>query len=385
MLKLIQNVDIYAPEHLGVKDVLIAGKKVEKITEPGELASLAEALDMEVWDGEGLILTPGFVDCHVHILGGGGEGGFANRTPEATKEGLNKYGVTTVVGCLGTDGIARDMCALIAKAKGLNSQGMTAYCYTGSYQIPVRTLTGSITKDIMMVEECIGTGEIAISDHRSSQPTYEEFTRMTAETRLGGMLSGKAGVINIHVGDGKRCLDFLERTLEETEIPAAQFLPTHINRNAMLFDKAVTYAKKGGYVDFTGYGDYDSEADQDKGKVRVSEGIARMLSEGVDISHISISSDGQGSLPVFKDGVLTGMGVGTCECLLQEVRDCVCHAGIPLETALCPITSSPAEHLQLSGKGRVAAGYDADFCILSKDLRIRKVYALGETAFECGC
>ena len=79
-------------------------------------------------------------------------------------EGLTKFGVTTVVGCLGTDGIGRDMCALVAKTKGLNEQGMSAYCYTGSYQIPVHTLTDSIVKDIMMIQEIIGTGEIAISD-----------------------------------------------------------------------------------------------------------------------------------------------------------------------------------------------------------------------------
>ena len=95
-------------------------------------------------DGSSLILTPGFIDSHVHVLGGGGEGGFANRTPEATLEGLTKFGVTTVVGCLGTDGIGRDMCSLVAKTKGLNEQGMSAYCYTGSYQIPVHTLTDSI-------------------------------------------------------------------------------------------------------------------------------------------------------------------------------------------------------------------------------------------------
>ena len=93
-------------------------------------------------------LTPGFIDCHVHVLGGGGEGGFANRTPEATMEGLTKFGVTTVVGCLGTDGIGRDMCALVAKTKGLNEQGISAYCYTGSYQVPVRTLTDSIPKAV---------------------------------------------------------------------------------------------------------------------------------------------------------------------------------------------------------------------------------------------
>ena len=179
-MKLIQNIDVYAPQHLGKKDVLIINDKIVKIKDAGSISADGFLSETERINGEGLLLTPGFIDSHVHVLGGGGEGGFANRTPEATMEGLTKFGVTTVVGCLGTDGIGRDMCALVAKTKGLNEQGMSAYCYTGSYQIPVRTLTDSIVKDIMMIQEIIGTGEIAISDHRSSQPTFEEFARVIA-------------------------------------------------------------------------------------------------------------------------------------------------------------------------------------------------------------
>lgn len=156
-MKLIKNIDVYAPEHLGKKDVLIIGDKIAKIEDAGSMPEIPFLTAEDVIDGTEKILTPGFIDCHVHVLGGGGEGGFANRTPEATVEGLTKFGVTTVVGCLGTDGIGRDMCALVAKTKGLNEQGMSAYCYTGSYQIPVHTLTDSITKDIMMIQEIIGT------------------------------------------------------------------------------------------------------------------------------------------------------------------------------------------------------------------------------------
>ena len=183
-MKIIKNVNVYAPEKLGKKDLLIAGGKICQISDN---LDIPENWEVEVIDGEGLIATPGFIDSHVHILGGGGEGGFANRTPEATLSGLTRWGITTVVGCLGTDGYGRDLTALIAKIKGLREQGITAYGYTGNYQIPVRTLTGSITQDIMVVDEFIGTGEIAISDHRSSQPTYDEFLRVCADTRLGGL------------------------------------------------------------------------------------------------------------------------------------------------------------------------------------------------------
>ena len=378
MMKLIQNIDVYAPQHLGTKDVLVINDKIVKIADAGTILAEGFLADAEVIDGSNLLLTPGFIDSHVHVLGGGGEGGFANRTPEATLEGLTKFGVTTVVGCLGTDGIGRDMCALVAKTKGLNEQGMSAYCYTGSYQIPVHTLTDSITKDIMMIQEIIGTGEIAISDHRSSQPT---FTRVVADTRLGGVLSGKAGIVNVHLGDSRRCMDLIDRVIDETEIPASQFLPTHINRNEMLFCKAIEYALKGGAVDFTGNEDIDYwETICDE--VRVCKGMKRMLEAGVDPKRMTISSDGQGSLPMYsKDGEFLGMGVGQSSCLLKEVKECVFKAEIPLEIALSTITSNPAEILHLNGKGKIEEGYDADLCILDQSLQLVEVIARGKTVY----
>lgn len=381
MMKFIQNIDVYAPQHLGQKDVLTVNDKIVKITDAGTIQGVTLFPELEIVDGTGKILTPGFIDCHVHVLGGGGEGGFANRTPEATMEGLTKFGVTTVVGCLGTDGIGRDMCALVAKTKGLNEQGMTAYCYTGSYQIPVRTLTDSITKDIMMIQEIIGTGEIAISDHRSSQPTFEEFARVAADTRLGGVLSGKAGIINVHLGDSLRCMDLIERVIDETEIPVSQFLPTHVNRNEMLFRKAITYALKGGAVDFTGNEDIDYwETICDE--VRVCNGMKRMLDAGVNPNRITISSDGQGSLPIYnKQGEFLGMGVGQSSCLLKEVKECVERTDIPLEIALSAITSNPAETLNLKGKGKIEEGNDADLCILDQKLQITEVIAKGKTVY----
>ena len=97
----------------------------------------------------------------------------------------------------------------------------------------------------MMIQEIIGTGEIAISDHRSSQPTFEEFARVIADTRLGGVLSGKAGIVNVHLGDSPRCLDLIERVVDETECTGNSNTATHINRNEMLLAESIEYALKG--------------------------------------------------------------------------------------------------------------------------------------------
>ena len=376
MLKLIKKASVYAPEKLGTVDVLIPGQKICQI---GENIRPGTDLNIQEIDGSGLILTPGFIDSHEHIMGGGGEGGFKTRTPEVTLTQLTLNGVTTVVGCIGTDGVCRDMKALLAKAKGLEEEGITTFVYTGSYQIPVKTLSGSLIEDIMLFDKIIGTGEVAISDHRSSQPTYEEFAKIAAQSRVGGMLAGKGGIVNVHLGDGNRCLDLIEKVVEETEIPITQFLPTHVNRNAVLFEKCIAFAQRGGYVDFTGNMDIDYwESISDE--VRVSKGIKRLLKAGVCSDNFTISSDGQGSLPVFNEkGEFVGLGMGTSECLLKEVRECVELEHIPLEIALKAITENPANVLKLNNKGRIAVGYDADLCLLSEDLRgVHTVFAKGE-------
>jgi len=374
---IIRNVNVYNPEHLGIKDVLLVGNKIAALEENISI-DLKGILDVIEIDGRGKILVPGFIDSHVHILGGGGEGGFTTRTPEATLTGLTTAGVTTVIGCLGTDGVSRDMVSLLSKARGLEEEGITSYIYAGSYRLPVKTITGEVMKDIMVVDKIIGIGEIAISDHRSSQPTFDEFCKAVSDARVGGMLSGKAGIINIHLGDGNRKIDMIKRAIEETEIPIAQFLPTHINRSKELFEECVIFAKNGGYVDFTGSEDPDFWEESD-GEVRFSKGLKRLLEEGVSQDNFTMSSDGQGSLPIFNEKKeFVGIGVGKSTCLLKGIKECVFSEGIPLEIAIRAITSNPAKILKLKTKGKIEKGFDADLCILDeKTLDIDTVIAKG--------
>jgi len=377
MITIIKNVNVYKPENIGLKDIMLFGNMIASI-EDNICIDLNGIVDVTIIDGKGKIIVPGFIDSHVHILGGGGEGGFSTRTPEATLTDLTTAGVTTVVGCLGTDGVSRDMISLLSKARGLEEEGITTYIYAGSYRLPLKTITGEILKDIMVVDKIIGIGEIAISDHRSSQPTFDEFCKAVADARVGGMLSGKAGIINIHLGDGTRKIDLITRTIEETEIPITQFLPTHINRNKELFEKCVFYAKNGGYIDFTGSENPDFWEEQD-GEVRFSKGLKRLLNEGVCLDNFTLSSDGQGSMPIFNEKKeFIGIGIGKSTCLIKSIKECVFNEGIPLEIAIRAITSNPAKILKLNKKGRIEKGFDADLCILDeKTLNIDTVIAKG--------
>lgn len=372
---LIKGATIYAPEPLGKKDVLIAADKIIRIAD--ELP-VEPAYDVTIIDGSGKLLFPGLIDAHVHILGGGGEGGAKTRTPEIMLTDITTAGVTTIAGLLGTDGCTRTMSNLLAKAKGLEEEGITTFVYTGSYQIPVRTLTGSIMDDIILLDRVIGTGEIAISDHRSSQPTREEFAKIIADTRVGGILSAKAGLVNIHMGDGEEKLDFLRYVLKYTQIPAANMLPTHINRSMTLMADGIDYAKNmGGYIDLTTSSDPDFlEPDE----VKASTGLKMALDAGVSPEHITFSSDGQGSLPIFApDGTFMGLGVGKVTSMYREMKDAVLKDGVSLTDALRPVTSNPAKLLKLSNKGRIAQLMDADLVLSDETtLEIDTVMARGQ-------
>ena len=333
-------------------------------------------------NGRGKACLPGFIDSHVHIIGGGGEGGFGTRTPEINVKTLIESGITSVVGCLGTDSVCRNMETLLAKANALEEEGITAYCYTGSYDIPVKTLTGSIKKDVILIEKIIGVGEIALSDHRSTQPTYDEFIRAGSETRVGGLLSGKAGIVNIHLGDGKKRLDYLFKMIEETEIPTTQLLPTHLNRSKQLLNEGLRYAKKNGYIDLTTSSDPKHLEPEE---MRASEALAYLLSKGVNIENITFSSDGNGSMPVFDKGKLLGLGICNVSSLYGEVKEAVKQYNIPMETAIKVITSNVAELLKLKNKGFVEVGKDADLVIIDdKDLKIDSVIAKGKIVVENG-
>ena len=381
MIKVIKNIKVYAPEYLGEKDLVISSNKIEGIYDNLDIPE--NFIDIEVIDGKNKLLFPGFIDNHVHINGAGGEGGFKMRTPEIMLTDLTRAGITTVVGCIGTDGVCRDMASLLAKVKALEEEGITAYCYTGSYDIPVKTLTGSIKKDIMLIDKIIGIGEIAISDTRSSQATYDELIQAIAQSRVGGLLSGKSGIANIHLGDGTRKLGYLFRLADETELPITQILPTHINRNGDLFKSGEEYINKGGYIDFTTSTPVDQLA---PGELRASEALSILIRNNSNVKNVTFSSDGNGSMPIFDDkGKIIKIGICSVSSLYEEVKECIKTYKIPIEDALKVITSNVSKVLKLYNKGSIECGKDADLVLVNEDtLEIDTVIAMGKIMVKNG-
>jgi len=380
MVTLIRNGTVYAPEPLGRKDILILDRTIGAVAEPGSLA--LGGLEIEEVEASGRSILPGIIDPHVHLLGGGGEGGPATRAPEIQVEDIVRSGVTTLIGCLGTDGVTRHMTSLLAKARALEIEGVTTFIFCGSYDLPVQTITGSVRSDLVLIDKVIGAGEVALSDHRSSQPTFEDLAKLAAECRVGGMLGGKAGVLHCHLGDGPRRLELLFRLVRETEIPITQVMPTHMNRNRALFEQGLEFLKIGGAIDLTAGTEPQDESD---GDLSVESAIRAIQAQNLSLSQVTVSSDSNGSLPVFNaQGELTGLTIATEDALLRTFRSLIGRKILTLETAARVFAANPARFYKLNAKGRIAAGKDADLIILDADLRLTDVFALGRRMMADG-
>lgn len=357
LLTLIRNAEVFAPERLGRRDVLIAGARVAAVA--GQIPLRGDPL--EVIDAEGKWLLPGFVDALTHPCGGGGEGGFGNRTPEIEVDDFIGSGVTTPVGALGTDSLTRSLEVLYGKVMELRARGVSAHMLCGSYRLPPATLTGDVARDLVLIEPLIGAGEIAIADHRSSQPTAAELRRLGAEVHLGGTLSGKRGAVLVHVGDGDGGLDLLEAALLDGDLPRRVFYPTHVNRHGDLLQQAIGYARRGGFADITVATTPEFIA---AGEVPPLQALRRAMEGGAPPERLTLSSDAGGSLPLYRDGELVGLQAASSAVLLELLQAAIREEPDLVGAVIASLTRNPADAYGLAAKGRVAPGQDADLLLI---------------------
>lgn len=372
VLTLLTNARVYAPEPLGVRDLLIAADRIAWIGEAGSAPVAPDRGGVAKVDVEGRAVVPGFVDGHAHLTGGGGESGFRSRVPPVALSRFTSAGVTAVVGVLGTDDITRSTRDLVAAAYGLREEGIGAWCHCGGYHVPPVTVTGSVSGDIVFVDPVIGVGEVAISDHRSSQPTLDEVLRLASEAHVAGLVTGKAGILHLHLGDGERGLDLVRQALASSELPPRVFNPTHVNRQPALFDEAVQLANAGAVVDITAYPVADGDP-----AIPAAEAVRRFLDSNAPAGNVTVSSDGGGCLPEFDaDGVLTRMDIGSPSALPATFAELAAD-GVPLEVLAAVFSANPARLLRLPGRGAVAMGAVADLIVLDDAYRVRDVMAAG--------
>jgi beta-aspartyl-dipeptidase (metallo-type) len=367
---LLRNAELYDPAPRGLRHLLVAGERLVWVGR--DVPALDPALEVEEVDLGGRRVIPGLIDGHVHLTGGGGEAGPETRVPPVALSGLTLGGVTTAVGVLGTDDTVRTTAELVTAARGLVAQGLSAWCHTGGYHVPPTTATGSIRLDIVLIDLVLGVGELAISDHRSSQPTLDELLRIAGDAHVGGLMSGKAGIVHLHVGDGPRGLEPVRQALDRSELPPTVFNPTHVNRRRALFDEAMALTERGCTVDITAFPVAEGED-----AWPADEALVRYLDAGLDPSRVTISSDGGGCLSVFDaDGRVAGMEIGSPAAVGGALRALLAR-GQPLERVLPAFTANPARVLRLLRKGRLERGADADLVVLDGTGAISEVMARG--------
>jgi beta-aspartyl-dipeptidase (metallo-type) len=358
MLILIENGELYTPAPHGCGAVLLMGNTIAQLGNINRRAVEALGLDVEVIDATGCLITPGFIDPHEHLLGGSGEQGFSTQTPEISLNEIVTAGITTVVGCLGVDTTMKTMPGLLAKAKALREEGLSAFLYSGGYNVPPTTIMSSIRDDLLFIDEVIGAGEIAIADDRSTDPDARELARLISDAHVGGMLSRKAGVTHFHVGAREQGLALLRMLLDHYDTQPAWLYPTHIERNETLMREAIALTTLGAFVDVD----------------TVEEDLPRWLrfylEEGGDPNQLTVSSDASLSSP---------------HTLYKQIRACICEHGFPPAQVLALVTTNTAKVLKLDTKGELAPGKDADVLVLRKgSLEIVEVIARGRRLVRSG-
>jgi beta-aspartyl-dipeptidase (metallo-type) len=358
MLTLIENAEIYAPAPLGRNDVLLLGDRIAKIGRVNARALEQTDLPLRVIPAHDHCLFPGLIDVHEHLLGGSGEAGFRTQTPAITLSELVTAGITTVVGCLGVDTTTKTMLGLLAQAKAFREEGLTAYIYSGGYDVPPVTLTGSLRNDLLLIDEVIGAGEIAIADHRAPQATVAELARLVCDAHVGGLLSGKAGVTHFHVGDHESRLTVLWALLNDYPIEPAWLYPTHVERQRPLLEAAAAFSRLGAFVDV------------DTVEEDLPAQLHCYLEYNGEVARLTASSDAAISSP---------------RTLFEQLRACILEHDYAPGLVLSLATANPAQVLQLPRKGLIAVGRDADLVLVRRaSWEIDCVIARGQVLLQDG-
>ena len=365
MITLIKNADLYAPQHLGKKDILIANGKIEKVADSIRISGV----DVERIDVRGRKVTAGLIEKHSHVTGGGGEFGYESYAQELQAEDFLNVGTTTVIGLLGTDGVLKELTTLYAKVKALDTK-MTAWMLTGSYAFPPKTITGEVDKDIIMIDKVIGC-KLALSDDRGSFPTTEELARLIAQCWRGGMTSRKAGILHIHMGALPTGISQLFDIVKRYPRLLPHISITHCGRSEQLFKESCEWAKIGPNIDITSGGSSYLESREDL--------VVKAIENGVSVDHITLSTDGGGGIRHIDPK--TGeewYGTATVDCSLKMLVNLVTKYGIKFEDAIKFLTVNIAREYGFTTKGQVAPGFDADLVVWNDDYSINKVMAKGK-------
>jgi beta-aspartyl-dipeptidase (metallo-type) len=372
---LIRGGEVFAPELLGRREILCAGDRILAIGEDLQVAA-APLGHVEVIDAKGMFVVPGFIDQHLHFIGGGDFEGPLGRVPELHQSWITSGGVTTAIGIMGIDMEFKNLHGLLVKANELERSGLSTYIYTGSFALPSPYLTSSVRADITLIDKVIGV-KAAISENVYPNLDFNLLAELGAQVRFARNMTGKAAVIHCHIGRNPTRLKPLFDLLEATQLPIDQLAPTHLNRREPdTMAHAVEFAKLGGSIDFS------CNMSRRSGSItgiNPDEAVRIALDAGVPLAQITLSSDANVSMPVLMaDDRIVSLHNAPPTILHREFGHVLRTNSLSLEQGLPLITSNVARVLRLDHrKGSIKVRYDADIVFLDDELRVDTVIAGG--------
>ena len=382
MFTVVRGGQVFAPAPLGAPEILISGDRILAIGQG--LEARAKSLGaVEVVDAAGMAIVPGFVDQHLHFLGGGDFEGPLGRVPELHASMITRGGVTTAVGIMGIDMDGKTLHALLVKAHELERVGLTTYIYTGSFRIPSPYLTSSVRADIVLIDKVLGV-KVALAEDTYPNLFLPEFAKIAGEVRLAAGMSGKRAVIHAHIGRNPKRLQPIFDLLAEVSLAVTQIVPTHVNRHTPdTLEHAVKFAKLGGTVDLS------SNLSKRSGSItgmNPDEAYRRLRDAGVPPEQITLSSDANVSMPILDcDDHHVGLHNAPPSILHRELVHVIRTNKLDLDQALPLVTTNVARVLGIERrKGSIAAGLDADLVFLDRDLAVDTVVARGRVMVRGG-
>ncbi len=303
-------------------------------------------------------IVPGFLDGHLHLLGGGGGGGYATRIPELPVDAVLEAGITTCVAMPGVDNVTRSLRGLIAAARSFTGQGVRSFAMTGGFMWPPATLTGGIRDDLHLVPDLVGV-KIALGEHLATAPSLDELVTLLRELGWVSRMTGKAALLHVHLGTLPAPAGSLRVAIERAETDPSHVQVTHPNYTAAALEAALELGALGCRVDVNPL----LHPGRVAGSIAPAETVRELLAASIPLERLTMSSDGNASVPrPLPDGTIEPFShqLG----LLPAVHDVSAGAGLTFEEALALITTNPARALQRPDLGLLEIGGAADAVVL---------------------
>ncbi len=378
-MKAIVNGKVYTPDRIlpqGI--VLIEGERIVAI---GSANAIPVPPEAEVIDAEGMAVVPGFVDLHLHGLKGHDAmgPGLAQMIHDLPAFGVTAFLATTLT-------LPRDetLAALEAMAKVLEGPPLGAECAGIHLEGPF------------------------LSPARPGMATADWFEPLTWES-FQAFQQAAGGHIRLltfapEVGEAMACIP---RLVEEGVVPS-------IGHSCATFEQVAQAVQLGLYHATHTFNAMPPLHHRQPGVLGAvlyfDQIVAQLIADGVHVhpavmaillrvkgvERVALVSDAaplaglpDGEYewehkPVFvRDGTcrLADGTLASAHALLDTgVRNLVELVGMPLERALVPATSVPAQVLGLR-KGRLTPGYDADIVLLDGNLQPVLTLVRGQTVF----